>query len=388
MKKVNFRRPPIYRDAGFYLENASKTRQAFIDEQDPRREPDVYIYSRYRNPTVAAAEEKIMKLEEASWALLTQSGMSAIDVALSIFQEGSKTGTWLFFSEIYGGTNSFIDHVLVRRRGISIHRITPEDGSYNLEKLEKIMEEIKPELVYFEVISNPMLMVADAPGIIRLAKKYNSRVIIDNTFSTPYLWKPLQAGADLVIHSATKYFSGHGNLTAGVVCGNNHELLKDALEYRKLAGHMLSPDDAYRLDTQIRTFYLRFSRQCENAMALARLFEQHHNVEITLYPGLEDHISHNFAKGLFAEKGYGAMVTFDIKGRNANEKTVRRDAFINRLSGSIDLVPTLGDTDTILLPIEPVWGDKYPLPGMIRFSAGIEDTDQLVKMVKDTLDTI
>jgi len=348
----------------------------------------VYIYSRYRNPTVVAAEEKIMKLEEASWALLTQSGMSAIDLALSIFQEGAKTGNWLFFSEIYGGTNSFIDQVLVRRRGINIHRVYPENGSYNLKKIETVMGEIKPGLVYFEVISNPMLMVADAPGIIRLCKKYHSRVIIDNTFSTPYLWKPLQAGADMVIHSATKYLSGHGNLTAGTVCGNSPELLRDAIEYRKLAGHMLSPDDAYRLDTQIRTFDLRFSRQCDNALALARLFEQHPKVEATLYPGLESHSSHKTAESLFGQKGYGAMVTVDMRGKDAKEQAARRNTFIARLSGQIDLVPTLGDSDTILLPVEPVWGDKYPLPGMIRFSAGIEDTDQLTGTVKRALDSI
>lgn len=388
MKKVNSRRTPVYRDAGFYLENAEKTRQAFVDEQEPQRDPELYIYSRYRNPTVVAAEEQIMQLEESAWALLTQSGMSAVDVALSIFQKGPDTGNWLFFSEIYGGTNSFIDQILIKRRNITINRFYPENGNYNLEKLEAFMEEARPALIYFEVISNPMLMVSDALAICTLAKKYGARVIIDNTFSTSYLWKPLKAGADLVIHSATKYFAGHGNVTAGVVCGNESTLLKEGLEYRKLAGHMLSPDDAYRLDTQIRTFSLRFARQCLNAQALSRLLEEHPVVETTLYPGLASHPSHKIAKKLFGNKGYGAMVTFSLTGKDPAHQAARRDAFIDKLSGHIDLVPTLGDSDTILLPVEPVWGDKYPLPGTIRLSAGIENTDQLTDLIGSALEAV
>ena len=128
---------------------------------------------------------------------------------------------------------------------------------------------MKPEFVYIESISNPMLIVADVTDIIRIAKKYGSKVIIDNTFATPWLYKPLNEGADIVIHSATKYFSGHGNLTAGVICGNDNKIMQSAIEYRKFVGHMLSPDDAYRLQTQIQSFELRFSRQCDNASKLA-----------------------------------------------------------------------------------------------------------------------
>jgi len=387
MKKINTRRTPIYRDAGFNLRDSKTTSNSFLDELNLQRDPDSYIYSRYRNPTVVSAEQKVMELEEAEWALLTQSGMSAIETALSIFQNGRKTGTWVFFSEIYGGTESFIDQVLVRRRGLDVKRFYPLEGKYDLGAFEKVLDELEPELIYFEVISNPMLLVADAGAIVRLAKERDIVVIIDNTFSTPYIYKPLQAGADLVVHSATKYLSGHGNITAGVLCGNSSNLLKQAVEYRKLVGHMLSPDDAYRLESQIKSFQLRFKKQCENALSLAEKLDAHPLVEKTMYPGLETHDTHEIAKNLFANHAYGGMITFELAGANDEEKAKRRDLFIEEVSEHIQLIPTLGDMETILLPLEPVWGEKYPSPGLIRLSVGIEAIKHLEEIVLNALDT-
>ena len=387
-KKVNTGRTPIYRDAGFNLEDADTTRKAFEDEKDHPWEPTEYIYSRYRNPSVVSAEKELAKIEESGWALLTQSGMSSVDLALSIFQRAGKNQTWLMFSEIYGGTNSFIDKVLIERRGINVQRFVPDQGVYNLENLEKIVRELKPELIYFEIISNPMLMVSDALAIIEIAKKYEARIIIDNTFSSSYLWKPLDFGADLVIYSATKYLSGHGDLTAGAVCGNDPQLLAKALEYRKLVGHMLSPDDANRLESQMKTFHLRFVKQCANAYAMARILEKNEMIEEVLYPGLESHYSHKYAKKLFGSKGYGAMVTFELKGKDIQEKVKLRDTFISLLKDHIPLIPSLGDVQTTLLPVEPVWGDKYPMPGMIRLSVGIEEIASLETLLVGTLNKL
>lgn len=384
-KEVNSSRMPVYRDAGFELFNADLTSGAFKEESEHHREPDNYIYSRYRNPTVVSAEEGIMKLEGCDWALLTQSGMSAIDTALSIFQKGKETRPWLFFTEIYGGTISFIESVLIARRGLDIHYFTPEDGKYNLNEFEKLISALKPELVYIESISNPMLIVADVTEIARIAKKYGSKVILDNTFATPWLFKPLDKGVDIVIHSATKYFSGHGNLTAGVICGNDKKLMQSAIEYRKFVGHMLSPDDAYRLQTQILSFELRFSRQCENAAKLADYFSKVSVIKRVWFPGLTNHATHKIAKQLFAEKGYGAMITFDFDGKDKDEKRSRRDKFIQLVSDKIKLIPTLGDPHTILMPVEAVWGVKYPEPGMIRLSVGFEGYDELYGTISKAL---
>jgi cystathionine beta-lyase/cystathionine gamma-synthase len=380
-KEINSARTPVYRDAGFELPDAGITSDAFAAETGHSREPDLYIYSRYRNPTVVAAEEAVMVTEGSGWALLAQSGMAAIDIALSIFQEAGRTGRWLFFSEIYGGTLSYIASVLEKRRGLQVSFFKPEGATYNYDQLEKLLSETKPDILYFETISNPLLIVAEGRRIIQIAKKHGARVIIDNTFATPLLWKPLDDGADLVIHSATKYLSGHGNLTAGVICGNDNELMKSAIEYRKFVGHMLSPDDAYRLQTQLSSFGLRFRQQCSNAAGVAALLQSSPEVSSVLYPGLETHATHAAALGLMGGKGYGAIVTFDLAGNTKEEKRARRDRFIAAVYPEIRLIPTLGDAHTILMPVEAVWGTKYPEPGLIRMSLGFEPSEEILGVI-------
>ncbi|OFY66714.1 MAG: hypothetical protein A2V64_11385 [Bacteroidetes bacterium RBG_13_43_22] len=387
-KEINSQRIPVYRDAGFELFDAGTASEAFSRETENERVPDLYIYSRYRNPTVVAAEEEVMKLEDSEWAILTESGMAAVDVALSVFQNGKTVKPWLFFNEIYGGTISYAESVLTRRRGLDIHYFSPIKERYDLAGFETVMEKIRPELLYIESISNPMLIVPDSSGVIGIAKKYGTKVIVDNTFATPELWKPLASGADIVIHSATKYLSGHGNITAGVLCGNDQDLLKAAVEYRKYAGHMISADDAYRLHTQIQTFKLRFSRQCINASRVAELLCTSKLVGRVWYPGLKDHPSHDDAVKLFGNRGFGGMVTFDFSGSSVNEKRILRDEFIKAVSDWIRVIPSLGDTRSILLPVESVWGAKYPEPGMIRLSAGYEETGKLSGIVSSALKAI
>jgi cystathionine beta-lyase/cystathionine gamma-synthase len=384
-KPVNSSRTPIYRDAGFELYDADTTKKTFTSETGNERVPDLYIYSRYRNPTVVAAEEEIMRLEECNWALLTQTGMSAVDTALSVFHNGEMTKPWLFFSEIYGGTISYIESVLKRRRGLEIYTFLPVNDRYDLPEFEKLLQTIRPEVVYIEVISNPMLIVTDIDDVIRIAHQYGSKVIVDNTFATPLLCKPLEKGADIVIHSATKYFSGHGNITAGVLCGNDESIMKQAVEYRKLVGHMISPDDAYRLNTQIQTFRLRFLEQCRNAARITDILNDHPVINKTWYPGLTGHPTHNEALKLFGNRGFGAMITFDLAGNSAGEKKKRRDNFIKAVSDRIKLIPSLGDSKTILMPVESVWGTKYPEPGMVRLSVGFEDYSILEETIGEGL---
>ncbi|HNX66432.1 MAG TPA: PLP-dependent aspartate aminotransferase family protein [Bacteroidales bacterium] len=383
MKKQEEKGPrtPIYRNAGFELETSDKTASAFISETENEHVPEQYIYSRYRNPTVVSAETAVMNVEGCKWALLAESGMAAIDIALSIFQEAGKKGKWLFSSEIYGGTLSFISSVLVNRRGIDIEFFSPAGLSFDYDRIEQQVKDTKPEVLYFEAISNPLLIVADGRRLIRIAKKYGCKVIIDNTFATPALWKPLEDGADLVIHSATKYFGGHGNITAGVICGNDRTLMQKSIEYRKFTGHMLSPDDAYRLETQLASFFLRYRQQCRNAEMIANLLTDSEKVVSVYYPGLTTHSTHQIAEALFDGNGYGAMITFDLCGANDEEKRANRDRFIERVSSEIKLVPTLGDSHTILMPVEPVWGSKYHEPGMIRLSVGFEETERLMDLI-------
>lgn len=387
-KNVKSTRTPIYRDAGFLLGDIPTMKKAFADEVGHPINPDLYIYSRYRNPTVVAAEEYYCEIEGCKWSLLSQSGMAAIDIALSVFQKRNQPNKWAFFTEIYGGTNSFIDKVLVNRRGIEAIRFAPEGNSYSLEAFEKFMSINKPQVVFFEVISNPMLLVADAIEIIKISKKHGAAVVIDNTFATPYLFKPLDFGADLVIHSATKYLAGHGNLSAGIVSGNDMGLAAEAIEYRKWAGHMISPDEAYRLHDMLKSFNIRIKQHFDNAFTISRFLEKHPQVESVCYPGLSSHPTYSISTKLFGDKGFGAIVTFDIKGKSFEEKQQKCNKFIQAVSSSIPLVPTLGDADTILMPVEPVWGDRYPFPGMIRLSIGIESVDRLINIITNGLEVL
>jgi cystathionine beta-lyase/cystathionine gamma-synthase len=387
-KEINSPRVPVYRDSGFELYDADTTASAFKSETINEREPEIYIYSRYRNPTVVSAEEEIMKIEKCRWALLTQSGMSAIDTAVSMFQNGKETRPWLFFTEIYGGTISYTDSILKKRRGLEIHSFSPVNGKYNLADFENVIKSVKPEIVYIETISNPMLIVSDVIQVIEIAKKVNSKIIVDNTFATPILFRPLEYGADIVVHSATKYFSGHGNLTAGVICGNDKTIMQSAIEYRKFVGHMISPDDAYNLQTQLKSFELRFTRQCENASSISEVLSINKLINKVYFPGLKNHITHPEALKLFGGKGFGAMITFDFAGKNGDEKRKRRDAFIRNVSDKIKLIPTLGDPHTILMPVEAVWGAKYPEPGMIRLSVGFEDYNELEATITGALNRI
>ena len=385
-KLIKSTRMPVYRDTGFELTDSDTTRQAFLCEKDIEHRPENFIYSRYRNPTVIEAEELLMKIEESAWALLTQSGMSAIDTAFSVFQKAGDARPWLFFSEIYGGTISYIDSVLKEKRGINIHRFYPDGMSYGLDKLEEKMKDLRPSIVFLETVSNPMLIVAPVREIVDIVHRYEATAIIDNTFATPYLLKPLKFEADIVIHSVTKYLAGHGNITAGALCGNDEQIMKKAIEYRKYVGHMISPDDAYRLNTQMQSFSLRFRRQCDNAEAVATELAESEIIEKVFYPGLESHYTHSIAKDIFDEKGFGAIVTFSFAGKKDNQKRQRRDEFIRSLSDQIKLVPSLGDSNTILIPVESIWGDRYPDPGMIRLSLGIEDTDEILGRIKASLD--
>jgi cystathionine beta-lyase/cystathionine gamma-synthase len=384
MKHISTRRTPIYRDSAFIFENIEQCQQTFQAETHDPQSADNLIYTRYGNPTVMETEQTIAAVENSVWAVLTSSGMSAIDVAVSVFQKQGETGKWLFFSEIYGGTNTYITQVLEQRRGLQITRFAPKNGTekYALRDLTDLLEKIKPQLLYFEPVSNPLLIVADGKDILKLAKERGIKIIVDNTFATPYLWRPLQDGADLVVHSATKYFSGHGNITAGVVCGNDHDLRKDTMAYRKFVGHILSPDDAYRLGTQLDTFELRISRQCENAFKLAKTLQAHPRIEHVRYPGLESHMTHQEALKLFGKNGFGAMVTFDLKGgRNAAE------TFIANVARHVKFVPTLGDPQSILIHVPTVFTpERFPYPGMFRFSVGFEPYEELEASVLKALD--
>ena len=375
--KAASRRTPIYRDSGYPFETVDEAAEAMRADAAYSQSNQEFIYTRFGNPTVSEAEYEMARVEGSTWAMLASSCMSAIDIALSTFQERDNTGTWLFFNEIYGGTNTYITQVLERRRGIHVERIGARDERYEMAALVEMLDRVKPRLLYFEVLCNPLLIVADAIEIIKAAKDRGIRVVIDNTFATPLLFKPLEHGADFVVHSATKYFGGHGDITAGVLCGNDSVLHGEAMFYRRLVGHIFSADDAYRLTTQIKTLPLRYARACESALKLARRLEDHDRIISVRYPGLETHASHDEAVKVFGGRGFGAVITFEIKGgREAVDK------FVAQVKDRIPYVMTLGDSESIMMHVPSTFGaEKYPYPGMMRLSVGFEPYEELEEAI-------
>jgi cystathionine beta-lyase/cystathionine gamma-synthase len=384
--KISGKRIPIYRDSSFRFKSIAQAEKAFKNEDANPQSSSDFIYTRYGNPNVVETETEIAELEGSAWALLSPSGMSAIDVALSIYQKKDESAKWLFFSELYGGTNAYIDHVLIQRRGIHVERYKPieREERFDIASLSELLDILQPELIFFEPMSNPLLIVVDGNQIIKMAKERSITVIVDNTFVTPHLWRPLENGADISIQSATKYLSGHGNITAGVVSGNDPELRKQIMIYRKIVGQIFNPDDAYRLSTQLKTFDLRFRKQCENAHRLAHTLERHKEVERVRYPSLESHVTNEEAKRLFSGNDFGALITFELKG---GRKAC--DLFVEKISGSVSYTPTLGDAESTLIHVPTVFGEeRYPFPGMIRLSVGFEPYEEIEKSVIHALDGI
>lgn len=379
---------PVYRDSGFVFDSVEELARAFADELQNNWEPDAYIYSRYRNPGVVAAERRLAALEQSAWSLLFPSGMAAIDTAFSVFLSANRQTKVLVFEDLYGGTISYLQKILVEKRGAAVVKFPPQNGCYLTDRLGAVIERECPDVLYFETVSNPLLTVADVRQMVAVAHAHKVAVVIDNTFATSVLVRPLDFGADLVIHSATKYLSGHGDITAGVVSGNDTSLLAACIDYRKAVGFVFSPDDAARLSAQLLTFSLRFSRQCSNAALIADFLAAHPRIARVLYPGLHSHPTHEVACQLFENKGFGAMLSFEFRSEDPPQAAELVRQFVALSRGTIPLVPSLGDTITTQLPVGVVWPALYPFPGMIRLSAGIEDSESLLSALAHILDQL
>jgi cystathionine beta-lyase/cystathionine gamma-synthase len=358
-------------------------------------ELDRAVYIRYGNPTVAETERAIAAMEhpDRAFAALTASGMAAIDVALSAFQtpDAGRGRPWLFPSELYGGTLHFVTEILRGSRGVPAVFIDVDavPAERLTEHFVAKIRELRPPVVFIEPISNPRLFVLDIAAVAEAAQLVGSILIVDNTFATPLLVKPLMLGAHLVVHSATKYLAGHGNITAGVVCGLTGALLPAHVPRRgtdgtiearirahiKGAGPVLSPRDAFELGTQLKTFTLRVRASNANAARLASLFVAYPKIEQVLYPGLPDSPSHATALRNFGNSGcFGAVVTVELAETGSAERLMHALE-----PAGIRCRLTLGDTETTLFAVKEVFGAERfgNHPEMLRVSVGIESWEDL-----------
>ncbi|KNB70116.1 cystathionine gamma-synthase [Brevibacillus reuszeri] len=329
-----------------------------------------HIYGRNTNPTVQAFEDKVRVLENAEAATSFSTGMAAISNVLHTFlKPGDRVVT---IKDTYGGTNKIFSEFLPK---LNIEVTLCNTGNH-----EEMEAEIAKgcTIVYLETPTNPTVKITDIERMAKAGKAVGALVVVDNTFATPINQNPLQLGADLVLHSATKFLGGHADALGGVVCGSN-ELVEQIYHYREINGATMDPWAAYLLLRGMKTLKLRVEQQAKNAMAIAKYLEQHELVEQVFYPGLETHVHHDIAKKQM--RGFGGMLSFSLKGGMDTVRVVLpKLKYANRAANLGAVETTYGPARTTS-HVECTVEERKALgipEGLVRLSAGIEDTEDLI----------
>ena len=339
-----------------------------------------FVYSRFGSPNADELEKKIAHLEHAEAALAAASGMGAISMAvMSVIKAGDHV---VFGDVIYGCTYTLFAHIL-DKFGVEYTRVDTTD-------VKKIEEVIKPNttLIYVETPANPTLKVSDISAIAKLThKRPGITLIVDSTFATPYLQNPLDLGADMVVHSATKFLSGHGNVTAGVIASDKKRIARCRMPFLQCLGAVIDPHGAWLLTQGMKTLGLRMERHCENAMKIARYLEKHPKIERVYYPGLESHPSHETAKKQMRH-GYGGIMSADIKGGINAVRIVLNNMKIFSLATSLGNVDSLIQHSPSMSHFDMTAEERHAasiFDGQIRLSIGIEDADDLIEDLEQAL---
>ena len=369
---------PIYQTSTFEFASVEQGGRRFAGQEDG------YIYTRLGNPTVAAVEEKVAALEGGEAALGTAAGMGAISSAL---WSSVVAGDEIVASDtLYGCTFALLNHGMTKF-GVSVKFI----DMANLEAVKAALSE-KTKVVYLETPCNPTLKVVDIAEVAKIAHEYNKdiRVIVDNTFASPYLQQPLKLGADVVVHSATKYINGHGDVIAGFVVGSAEFIGKVRMfGLKDMTGAVMSPFDAFLIARGLKTLDIRMEKHCANAMKVARFLHDHPAVDKVYYPGLEDFAGYEIAKKQM--KLPGGMMSIELK---ADRDKVA--AALNKLQ-LCTIAVSLGDAETLVEHAASMTHSTYTKEelaasgiseGLVRISIGLEDADDIIADLKSVLDTL
>ncbi|RZT22035.1 methionine gamma-lyase [Fictibacillus sp. BK138] len=346
--------PPIFQTSTFVFDTAETGASRFAGEQEG------YIYSRLSNPTVAMLEERIASMEKGEKGLAFGSGMAAVSAILLGL---TKTGDHILCSEgVYGCTFGLLQ--LMEEK----YHITHDFHSMNDEDSLRSAITDHTTVIYIESPINPTMKLVDIEMVARVAKEYSIPVVVDNTFSSPYLQRPLELGCDVVIHSATKYLCGHGDVIGGLAVGSNELMSHLAMTTQKDIGGIMSPFDAWLLLRGIKTLPVRMDRHCENAKKLAELLKEHPAVEKILFPGDLEFPQYELANKQM--KNAGGLISFQIKGDKAAAQS-----FMNSLQ-MIKIAVSLGDAETLIQ--HPATMTHAVVPKENRKQMGI--TDQLLRL--------
>ncbi len=333
------------------------------------------MYTRYGNPTVSALEAAVAALEGGEAALAYGSGMAAIHAAL--LAAGARAGTAVVAAQdCYGATYALLSKLLASQ-GVATHFVDTAD----LGAVRATLAAARPAALLVETISNPLLKLADLPALAELAHGAGAALIVDNTFASPYLCRPLALGTDYVVHSATKYLGGHGDVLGGVIV-TSAARRRELNEINKLIGANLGPQEAWLVLRGLKTLPLRVQRQCENARRVAEWLAGHPRVSRVNYPGLASHPQHGLAARLLERGEFGAMISFDI--RDADRPAVFRFMEALRL---VLPATTLGDVYSLVLypahsshrALDPALRRRLGIgDGLVRLSVGIEDPADII----------
>ena len=368
---------PIYQTSTFIFDSAEQGGRRFALEEAG------YIYTRLGNPTTTVLENKIAVLEEGEAGVAMSSGMGAISSTLwTVLKAGDHIVT---DKTLYGCTFALMSHGLTKF-GIDV---TFVDTS-NLDEVKNAMKE-NTRVVYLETPANPNLKIVDLEALSKLAHTNpNTLVIVDNTFATPYMQKPLKLGADIVVHSVTKYINGHGDVIAGLVITNKE--LADQIRFvglKDMTGAVLGPQDAYYIIRGMKTFEIRMERHCANAKKVVEFLNKHPKIEKVYYPGLETHPGYEIAKKQM--KDFGAMISFELKGGFEAGKTL-----LNNLK-LCSLAVSLGDTETLIQHPASMTHSPYTkeereaagiTDGLVRLSVGLENVEDIIADLEQGLEKI
>jgi cystathionine beta-lyase len=330
-----------------------------------------YEYSRAANPTRTALEDALASIENGARGLAFSSGLAATDCLLRMFKAGDEI---IAMDDLYGGTYRLFTR-LYKDSGIKFHFVDMND----LEKFQSLINE-NTKLVWVETPTNPLMKLADIAAIAQITKKHNILFAVDNTFATPYLQKPLDLGADIVMHSATKYLGGHSDVIAGALIIKD-KTLGEELHFKQFAtGATLGPMDSFLVLRGIKTLHLRVQRHCENGEKVAAYLDNHPLVKRVYYPGLVSHPFHEIAKKQMS--GFGGMVTFTFKsGKKEDAIKFLENLKVFTLAESLGGVESLANHPALMTHAS-IPEDKRKEVGisddLVRLSVGIEDIEDLL----------
>ena len=364
---------PIYTSTTYQHQDAEMLDQSFSGRS--RSGEPAYVYARQGNPNAQTLEEVLAQAERGVGAVVFGSGMAAIHA--SFLASGLTAGSKILVAQdLYGPTIGLLRTVFVP---VGVEVVLQDLCSPNVTEIVKAEQ---PDVIFVETISNPLVKVIDLDAISTVAQEVGAISIVDSTFTSPYLVRPLEHGFDLVVHSATKYLGGHGDSTAGVVISARNFMVEQLRTYATMLGAMLSPFDSYLITRGLKTLALRMERQCNNALQIAHYLLGHVSVERVHYPGLPHHPQYELASRLLKPQQFGGLLAFELKDQS-REAAFR---FMNKLQLCLPAT-TLGDvySEVSYPPISshrnltPSERQKFGITeGCIRLSVGIEEVNDIL----------